>query len=91
MQISKNPGRANEMGLEITVSSIHCLRPFEEEETRARTMICLDESHSYTIGVRDEERSVHRERVDPFFIDRKHMDNQVCGSFRTIYWAVLPT
>jgi hypothetical protein len=53
MQISENLGGANEMGPEITVSSIYCLRPFEEEETGARAMICLNKSHSYTVGVRD--------------------------------------
>jgi hypothetical protein len=53
MQISENLGGTNEMGLEITVSRIYCLRTFEEEETGTWTMICLDESHCYTVGVRN--------------------------------------
>lgn len=53
MQISENLGGANELGPKITVSRVYRLRSFEEEETRARAMICLNESHSYTVGVRD--------------------------------------
>ena len=85
MQISENLGGTNEMGLKIAVPCIYSLRPFEEEETGARAMIRLDQSHSYTVGIRDQGWNVHRKRVDPLSVDRKHMSNQICSSFRTIY------
>jgi hypothetical protein len=53
MEISKNFGRANEMGQNFTISRIHCLRTFEEKETGAWAMVCFDESDSYTVGVGD--------------------------------------
>ena len=53
MKISENFRGTNEMGRKVTVSSIHCLRTFEEEETGAWAMVCFNESDSYTVGVGD--------------------------------------
>jgi hypothetical protein len=66
---------------DIAISSVYTLRTFKEKQTGSRTMISLNKSSSYTIGVWNQCRGVHGQLSDPFLVDIQHMNDQISGTF----------
>lgn len=90
VQVSIDFLTSNEDRFELAVAGMDRLLAFEEEKTRAGTMVPLDESYFDAVRVGNLGGDVHRQWLNPLLVDLEHMHNEIGSALRAIDRPILP-